>query len=415
MKKDILILCQYFYPEYVSSATLPTDLAEDLVKKGLSVDVICGVPKEYYDGEKVEKKEVYKGIGIHRVNYTEHNNKTKIGRIINFFSFFFSIVLKTPRMFKYKTIIVYSNPPILPLIPYIISLFTKTKYIFIAYDIYPDNALLLGAISKGSIIEKTMKLINKRVYTTASKVVVLGNEMKSYLIKNKIAINAENLVIIPNWYNEIIENNIEIKNNEFLKIKENRPFVVLYSGNMGPMQDIDTILNAALNLKENKNISFLFCGHGSKVQAIEKFIKENELDNCKLYGFLKGNDYKEVLRISNLTIVSLEKGVEGIGVPSKTYGYFAAGKPVIAIMTDDTDIANNLKEYNAGTNIHQGDVSMLVNLILEYQNNVQENNIRAINSKKLFNDLYRRELCTEKYYEIINELIDDEKVKVGEY
>lgn len=415
MKKDVLILCQYFYPEYVSSATLPTDLAEDLIKKGLSVDVICGVPKEYYDGEKVRKEETYKGIGIYRVNYTERNNKTKIGRIINFFSFFFSILLKIPKMFGYKTIIVYSNPPILPLIPYIISLLTKTKYVFVAYDIYPDNALLLGAISKGSIIEKIMKLINNRVYGTASKIVVLGNEMKNYLVENKIALKPDNLVVIPNWYNDVKLTNIEMKNQEFIKITEDNPFVVLYSGNMGPMQDMTTILNAALKLKENKNVLFIFCGHGSKSEAIKEFIHVNELSNCKLYGFLKGSDYKEVLSISNLALVSLEKGVEGIGVPSKTYGYFAAGKPVIAIMSDETDIASNLKNYNAGTNIQQGDVNSLVKFILEYQNDEQNNNIRAKNSEKIFNELYRREFCTEKYYEIISELINEEIIKVGEY
>ncbi|MGM2834114.1 glycosyltransferase WbuB, partial [Bacillus cereus group sp. Bce025] len=41
-------MCQYFYPEYVSSATLPTELAEDLIEKALSVDILCGYPKEYY-------------------------------------------------------------------------------------------------------------------------------------------------------------------------------------------------------------------------------------------------------------------------------------------------------------------------------------------------------------------------------
>ena len=48
-------MCQYFYPEYVSSATLPTELAEDLIEKGLSVDILCGYPKEYYEGKKCQK------------------------------------------------------------------------------------------------------------------------------------------------------------------------------------------------------------------------------------------------------------------------------------------------------------------------------------------------------------------------
>ncbi len=60
MKKDILIMCQYFYPEYVSSAVLPTELAVDLASKGWSVDVLCGQPREYTLENRVPKSEVYK-------------------------------------------------------------------------------------------------------------------------------------------------------------------------------------------------------------------------------------------------------------------------------------------------------------------------------------------------------------------
>ena len=45
-KKDILFLLQYFYPEYVSSATLPFDTASKLSDDGFSVDVLCGYPYE---------------------------------------------------------------------------------------------------------------------------------------------------------------------------------------------------------------------------------------------------------------------------------------------------------------------------------------------------------------------------------
>ena len=62
-------MCQYFYPEYVSSATLPTELAEDLIEKGLSVDILCGYPKEYYEGKEVPKRSntkvlIYLGLNI---------------------------------------------------------------------------------------------------------------------------------------------------------------------------------------------------------------------------------------------------------------------------------------------------------------------------------------------------------------
>ncbi len=140
-KKKLLVLCQYFYPEYVSSATLPTQLAEDLVSQGLKVDVMCGFPKEYKDDQLVKQSEVYKGIKIQRLKYTQFNNKSKVGRIINFFSLFIAFSFKLPKMMKYNHILVYSNPPILPLLPDFLHRIFKKRYSFVAYDIAPDNAI----------------------------------------------------------------------------------------------------------------------------------------------------------------------------------------------------------------------------------------------------------------------------------
>lgn len=66
-EKKILILCQYFYPEYVSSATLPTQLAEDLIANHINVDVMCGWPYEYSNHKQVAKTEMHRGIRIRRL------------------------------------------------------------------------------------------------------------------------------------------------------------------------------------------------------------------------------------------------------------------------------------------------------------------------------------------------------------
>ncbi|MFC0475742.1 glycosyltransferase family 4 protein [Robertmurraya beringensis] len=406
-KKDILILCQYFYPEYVSSATLPTDLAEDLVDKGLTVDVLCGYPKEYYDGEPVKTKELYKGLTINRVKYTEFNNKSTLGRLINFFSFFISILFKLPYLFKYKSIIVYSNPPILPLIPYFVSCISKTKFVFVAFDIYPDNALKSGSIKKGGIIEKIMNYINKRVYKHASRVVAISNDMKQYMIRENLSLNAGNIDVIPNWYNkDKVEQKKTIGNTEFKKLKEDWPLIVLYSGNMGTLQDMETILECLKLMMNRKDVFFMFTGHGNKAEYVKNYINSNGINNAKVYGFLLGQDYKDVLNIADVCLVSLAEGIEGLGVPSKTYGYLAAGKPVLAIMSDETDIACDLSKYNAGGNVSQGDYKGLERLILNYLNNPKQINTSGINARKLFNERYERVVCTNQYYRMITKVIN---------
>jgi glycosyltransferase involved in cell wall biosynthesis len=410
MRKDVLIMCQYFFPEYVSSATLPTQLAEDLVQKGLIVDVLCGYPNEFYDGAKVARTENYKGINIRRVKYTQLNNKSKLGRIINFFSFFIAVLFNTHRLIGYKCILVYSNPPILPLIPYLISRLSKVKFIFIAFDLYPESALALGAVKKGGLIERLMNFINNKVYRYASGIVAIGTEMKQYMLKRDTAINPDLIRVIPNWYSENkLKGNVNINNKEFKELRMKWPFIVLYSGNMGNCQDMDTILKCIYRFKNSDKVLFLFTGHGTKVEYVKKYVENNRISNAKIYGFLLGEDYADALRISDICLVSLAQGIEGLGVPSKTYGYLAAGKPVLAIMSKDTDIAKNLFEYNAGATVLQGDVDGLEKLIIEFMDNKEQTQLYGKNARKVFKTFYERQICTNMYYRMILDLIYDKK------
>ena len=70
-KKDILFLCQFFYPEYISSATLPFDTAVALSRAGFKVGALCGYPREYADKQEVPLRETVEGVDIHRVKYIQ--------------------------------------------------------------------------------------------------------------------------------------------------------------------------------------------------------------------------------------------------------------------------------------------------------------------------------------------------------
>ena len=402
MKKDVAILCQYFYPENISSATLPTELAIGLKEKGLSVEVLCGFPKDSKKKEMSLEKEL-NGVLINRIRYTTFNDKKKIGRILNFFTFFVSMLTKMNYLRRFNTIIVYSNPPILPLIPYYLNKLFNNKYIFVSFDVYPDNALKLNAIKKNGFIHKLMNFVNKRVYGKAYKVILLGNEMKSYVIENGIAKSVNQLEVIPNWYsNELSTIGKDVVNDEYKSIDEKNKFVVLYSGNMGIFQDMNTIMEGLLYYKDDPDILFIFCGHGTRLKEVESFILENNIINVKMYGYLIGTEYTDVLKISDVCIVSLEVGIEGLGVPSKTYGYLAMGKPVIAIMSSETDIAKDIIEYQCGKNIAQGNVSGFINAIDSYKKDPLMEKIHSINAMNLYEDKYTKEISISKYFNLIN-------------
>lgn len=407
-KKDILFLCQFFYPEYISSATLPYDTAEALTKAGFSVGVICGYPKEYNNSGEVPSKEIHEGIEIKRLKYLQLKRSNFIGRLINYFSFTFSVALSLWYIRCYKSVIVYSNPPVLPLIAAWASKLFGSKMVFVSYDVYPEIAHITKSISEDGAISKMMKFINKKVFKYVKNVVALSGEMKSYLLKHRPLLKDHQVYVISNWYEDKKIDNIttSYQNELFRDIKPKENLIVSYFGNMGICQDLETILNAIRELKNDINVKFIFAGHGSKMEILKNTVMKENLKNTTIYNFLHGQDFQDALNISDCFLVSLAEGLTGLAVPSKTYSYMMAGKPIIAIMGKDSDIANDLIANESGYAIESGEVSKLVNAINELKCNKFKRDLMGKNCRELFLEKYTKEKCTQQYVDMMKKILE---------
>jgi glycosyltransferase involved in cell wall biosynthesis len=361
MKSDrVLILNQFFYPEYVTASVLITQMAEDLAARGIGVDVLCGMPKEYLEGaQRVPKRETYKGIAIRRVGYLQLSRRSKVGRLLNYFSFIASIALHFPKLLGYRLIVVNTMPPLLPLIPAVMNGLFGRKFAFVCYDLYPELAIRMGAIGRGSLIDRVMRFTNRRVYRRASAVVALGEEMKRYMLSSGLIADEDRVHVIPNWYDGGEEAFRQARR------ASEGPFNVVYSGNMGVCQDMDTILKCAERLRDRPDIRFIFTGHGNKADALKAEAGRLGLGNVTFHGYLMGREYEEMLASADCFVVSLEKGIEGLAVPSKTYSYLAAGRPVLAIIDRNTDIARMIELYECGFSMDNGDAEGMAGRILE--------------------------------------------------
>lgn len=407
MKKyDVLLLCQYFYPEYHSTAVLPYELAEDLSVKGLRVGAISGYPKEYTKVESVAKKETVKGIDITRLKYLQLSRRSKVGRLINFFSFMSSVFFHWPLLTNTKCIIVYSNPPVLPLITALNKKLFKVKYIFVSFDIYPDVAVVTGQIKENSFLYKVMKRVNKVVDKTADRIVALSCDMKRYILNSRQEVQEEKVIVIPNWYDDSdIDFSQKIKSENLINLRTRYKLIVLYSGNMGICQDMDTIFNVAKKMKDREDICFVFTGHGLHKERMEAEVREDEMSHVKFFGFLLGDEYIEMLKIADCHVVSLEKGVEGISVPSKTYSYMSVGRPLIGIMDEETDIAKDIINHELGVVISQKDERRLEEYISFLYLNPEMIEEKRLKIRDVFLEKYTRKTCTSNYYEMIKEVI----------
>ena len=399
-KKDILFLCQFFYPEYISSATLPFDTAAALKKAGFSVDALCGYPKEYAAEQDVPMTETAEGISIRRVKYIQTGRKGFLGRIINYFSFTFMILLNLWRLAGYRSVVVYSNPPVLPWVAALAKALFGTKLIFVAYDLYPEIAVNTGALREGSLICRMMNRINRSVYRRADAVVALSAEMKEFIRENR-DISEDKIHVIPNWYENKPREMTGEGENPFLTGEEK--FTVSYFGNMGTAQDMQTILDAIRLLREEKNFRFLFAGHGNKMDQLRRIAEEEKLDNVRIFNFLKGKDFLNALAATDCALISLERGLTGLCVPSKTYSYMMEGIPLLAIM-EPGDIVRDIEE-GAGKWVRNGEAQALADHIRHMAENPEERSRMRRVCRELYLEKYTTEACTGLYVELLKELL----------
>ena len=399
-KRDILFLCQFFYPEYISSAQLPWDTVQALKKTGFTVDALCGYPREYSDGNNIPEKETVDGVNIHRLKYIQTGRAGFLGRTINYFSFTFMVLLHLFEVAKYRAVVVYSNPPILPWIASWAKVLFGTKLVFVSYDLYPEVATVTNTLREGNIICRLMEHINKCVYRRADKVVALSSEMKDYILAHRNALETQ-VDVIPNWYADQGETERNREENRFRDTVENR-FVVSYFGNMGTMQDMDTILGAIRELKD-EDIFFLFAGHGNKMEKLKSIVEQEGISNIAIHKFLHGQDFRDALAISDCAFVSLEKGATGLCVPSKTYSYMMQGLPLLAIM-DECDIVRDI-EAGAGAWVRSGESEKLAKIIRSLKDDPEAVARMRKTCRRIYLENHTTEICTNKYVTLFQKLL----------
>jgi len=407
IKKDkgLIILSQYFYPDIASTGQLLTELAEDLKKYNYNIKVYTGKPSYYKSIKKCDKKGIYRGINIYRVSATRFNKNIIIGRLCNFLSYFFSVSFKLLFSKDRYPLLIVSNPPFLSVLGFLLKKNRNQKYIYLIHDIYPDIAIKIGYLKKNSIIVKIWRKINYQVLKEADEIIVLGEYMAETLKKIYLNLDKDKIKIIHNWADEKIILPIKKEENWFAK-KYNLidKIVVLYSGNIGLFQDLKTIIRAAERLKNYDDIIFLFIGDGGGLYELKEMVKNCNLTNIKFLPYQLKKYLPFSLTSSDISIVTLEKGVEGLAVPCKIYGILASGRAVLGLIGENCEVADIISNANCGFRMEQGDVNALVEKIKYIYENPEILKTMGENSRRYFERHFTRSQMTRKYYEILKSM-----------
>jgi len=412
-EKRIQFVNRSYWPDAEATGQLLTELCEDLAtERQLKVSVICGQPNFNLDNVEFEQKGVQNrnGVEIIRVNHTKHDKSTFTGRITNFVTYLVAAFWTALWSKKPDLMIVQTDPPLLCLLGCIVSRMRGIKYVCYLQDVYPDIAVKLGRL-KENLLTKFLRWSFLKAYRSADKVVVVGSDMKKWLVNHRV--DANKITIIENWVDTESLQPIKTDNQFRKKFDLEDKFVVMYSGNMGYTQRFDLIMDTAEKLQDRNDIVFAFVGNGVKRRYLTEETISRGLPNIRFMDYQPKSELSQSLSAADIHLVLLDSKLTPYMLPSKIYSAFASATAVICMGSSKTQIgnrktsshlANLIERHEAGLFIDEEDAETLAEEILALQQDHESRQRMSHNSRVAAETLHTRGVAISEFQDTFIEL-----------
>lgn len=387
----ILVVCQYYYPEPFRLH----EVCEALCERGHEITVLTGlpnypmgiIPEEYKHGKK--RDEMVRGVHVIRVNEIPRG-KGKIALAKNYASYTFNASMKALTMKKdFDAIFVYQQSPVLMAIPaYVAKWFSKCKKLYIyCLDLWPESLSSLG-VSEESTFYKMIKKVSIRIYNGASVLSYTSRQFIEYFEK-ELKLKQKNYKYIPQFADALFE---DVQN------EEHSGFNLVFAGNIGEVQAVDTIILAAALLKDT-DVKFYIVGDGSAYEECRKLSEELGVTDSVIFtGRKPVEEMPKYYAMADAMLVTLaDKRAISYTLPGKVQSYMAAGKAILASANGEISVV--LSDAKCGLCVKAHDSEGLAKTIRELD--INELKKMGENAK----DYYNRNFSKKTHIDMIEELI----------
>ena len=358
-KPRLWVVSEVYYPELTSTGYYLTAIAEGLADS-FDVKALCGQPNYSSRGVKAPKRELHNGVEIYRASGTRLNKNNVILKLVNMLTLSLSMLFHSVSKFRRgDRILVVTTPPTMPFLIAAASLLRGSPYTLLIHDAYPEVMAAVGTVKRNSFFYRTIDYFNRWLYKHARKIIVVGRDMKKLISKKSSGLNIS-IDYIPNWAE--IDDVKPRQRSENLLITElgiENKLIVLHAGNIGYPTDVDTLIDVMKTLNGDDRFHFVFIGSGVKRHLLENAIDKFDLINLSLLDPRPRGEQIDFLNACDIGLVSLVKDMYGAAMPSKTYNIMAAGKPVLALTDEGSELALVIDESRIGWHLEPGDANAL--------------------------------------------------------
>ena len=361
----VLILSHYYKPEPIPK---PAELAEELVRRGHTVTVLTGLPNypsgTLYPGYNLRlvKRGEEDGIPVVRCFEFPYHGKSVVGRLLNYGSFMLSAPLGCLFLPQCDVIYVWHPPLTVGVAAWIVGMLRRVPFVYDVQDIWPDGAVLVGMLKEGWVT-RMMGRLEHFVYKRAHHVFVVTAGARENLLAKGVP--PEKVSVMPHWVDEGLfasaseEDRRRVRDQHGWKDR----FIVMFAGNIGMVQGLDTVVDAAELLAEPQGVGIVIVGDGADKPRLIELVQSKGLeDRVQFVDRRPMEAMPALLTAADALLVHLKTPeLARYAIPTKTLAYMAAGRPIL--MAGEGAAADLVSEANAGMVIPAQNPALLAEAI----------------------------------------------------
>lgn len=428
-KKKILIFAHYYAPDTASTGQILQDMAEGMTDE-FDVTVVCVVPsyggtvEERYKTQKYYFEEL-NGVKIIRVRVPDFKKSNKVSRVKNILAYFFGALGASRKAGKQDYVFTISQPPILG---GLLGVFGKcqkhAKMIYCIQDFNPEQTIAVGYI-KNKLILWVMMETDKFSCKHSDLIVTVGRDLVETLKNRFKGKRVPNHTLINNWIDEkdvyslsADERVVEFKKKYGLDGK----FVIMYSGNIGLYYDLEKLVKVMKQFRkgytlkgayeegpktaDGREVVFAFVGAGSVLDKLVMYTQKHHFENVVFIPYQEKENLIYSLNAADVHWCVNAKGIKGVSCSSKAYGIMAAGKPVLGVLEEGTEVRGLIEECNCGKCCEPGDYVKVADIIQWYIENAGTDEVKemGMRGREYLEKNLTKDVAVGKYIEAIREM-----------
>lgn len=335
----ILVISIYYRPEPVPK---PFELAEGLVRRGHRVTVLTGFPSypagKLYVGYRLRpwQTESIHGVRVVRLPMYPDHSARAAARLAHTGTFFLSLLLLGPFLCgKVDAVYVWGNPPTSGLAGWIIARLRRAPLIYGVHDLWPELVLESGVLRK-SLAIWLIDALERFVLRHADFVLPISQGFARNVIGKGVP--SEKVAVLPHWADEGVFHPAARDDALARRLGVDGGFVVLYAGNIGRLQGLDELIQAAASLREElPHLRVLLVGDGVEKRRLQAEVAARKLDNVLFADRRPQEEIPAIAAVADALYVGLVAGaLAGLSVPSKVPAYLACGRPILSNVPGET-------------------------------------------------------------------------------